>query len=360
MQRIFNYGSFLQAYSLKQMIESLNYDVRFVDYHPGNTIIATNTNGLNRKITKAIEAIKLQAPLIEKIKFIRYKKNYAKNYFPLLDIGEEKNYTTNDLHTLVIGSDEVFNCIQSNSNVGFSPDLFGKNSQAKRLVSYAASFGNTTLSKINKYGLNSKIKKWLKNFDAISVRDNNSACIVKELVGRDPQINLDPVLIYFNKENLNSHLKDIKVKSKYLILYGYSGRFTPSECKSIRKFADKKNLKILCIGGIQHCCDKFIDCDPFKVLGYFKNAEFIITDTFHGTIMSIINNKKFAVLVRSSGYGNSQKLNDLLRRLELEKQKVFNLESLNDCFITDINYSLVNRKLAQERANAFEFLNKNL
>lgn len=360
MQRIFNYGSFLQAYSLKKIIENMGYNVRFIDYHPGNTIIPSKNGKLTRKIVKGIDAIKLQAPLSEKIKFIKYKKNYAQNYFSLLGINEYKDYTTKNLDTLVIGSDEVFNCVQSNPNVGFSPDLFGANCQAMNLISYAASFGDTTLDKLNKYHLDKRISKWLKNFDAISVRDKNSESIITKLIGAKPNVNLDPVLIYFDKKTLTSYLKKPKIKEKYLILYGYNGRFSLSECKAIREFANKRNLKILCIGGIQHCCDEFIDCDPFEVLSYFNNAEFIITDTFHGTIMSIINEKKFAVIVRDAGYGNAQKLNDLLDRLDLKEQKVSDLKKIDVFFSTPIKYLNVNKKLKQERNYTIKFLSENL
>lgn len=360
MQRIFNYGSFLQAYSLKKIISSLGYNVRFVDYHPGPTIISSDTNKLKRKLTKGFETITLKAPLSEKIKFIKYKRNYAKNYFPLLKISEQKNYLTSDLDVLVIGSDEVFNCVQSNPNVGFSPELFGANTKSKRLISYAASFGNTTLGKLNNFNLGSKISNWLKNFNSISVRDSNSANVIMNLTGVEPSINLDPVLIYFDKKTLNNHLNKIEVKNKYLILYGYNGRFSISECKFIRKFANDHDLKILCIGGLQHCCDEFIDCNPFEVLSYFKNAEYIITDTFHGTIMSIINNKKFVTLVRNSGYGNSQKLEDLLDRLDLNAQKLNVLKNLTSYLEKEINYDSVNKKLEEERSKTISYLTRNL
>ena len=358
MQRIFNYGSFLQAYSLKRIIENLGYNVHFIDYHPGNTILSKGES--IGKITKVLKTMRLQASFKEKLKYINYKRNYAKKYFPLLGINEQRNYTTKDLETLVIGSDEVFNCVQSNPNVGFSPDLFGANAKSKKLISYAASFGNTTLDKLNDHHLSNKISKWLERFNAISVRDNNSSNIVMNLTGIEPSINLDPVLIYFNDKVLYSHVKKIDVKNRYLILYGYNGRFSVSECKSIRKFADEHNLKILCIGGVQHCCDKFIDCSPFEVLSYFKSAEFIITDTFHGTIMSVINNKKFVTLVRNMGYGNFQKLDDLLNRLNLNERKLDMLDNLELRLKREIDYDSVNRKLNDERSKAINYLKSNL
>lgn len=134
MQGIANYGSFLQAYGLKCILEDLGCDVQFVDYHPGQTLIpADGGTGLKRKIAKLIEALNYNAPFREKIKFIKYKKNYAKNYYSYLGITGDMNYPP-ELDLLVIGSDEVFNCIQNNTNVGFSPKLFGVNNKAKKLL----------------------------------------------------------------------------------------------------------------------------------------------------------------------------------------------------------------------------------
>lgn len=126
MQRIANYGSFLQAYALKQLIEELGHKVEFVDYHVGAPVIAENADSKNkfiRKLEKGLETFQYQAPLSHKLSFIRYKQSFAKKYMPLLGITDEMNYNPT-LDCLVIGSDEVFNCIQKNSNVGYSTELF--------------------------------------------------------------------------------------------------------------------------------------------------------------------------------------------------------------------------------------------
>ena len=145
MQRIYNYGSFLQAYALKKMMEECGAEVEFVDYHPGECILPSKeTTGMKRKIQKGLEILRMKGRLRDKIQFVKYKKNYARKNYPVLGLKETYNYAPK-LDLLVIGSDEVFNCIQDNSNVGFAPELFGAGHQANRLISYAASFGNTTL-----------------------------------------------------------------------------------------------------------------------------------------------------------------------------------------------------------------------
>lgn len=355
MQRIFNYGSFLQAYALKQILKELGCKVEFVDYHVGKCLVSSEQKtGISRKISKVTEVLKYKAPLKEKIKFIKYKKNYAGNYYRYLGITENMNYSP-ELDLLVIGSDEVFNCVQDNTNVGFSPELFGKNNKAERVITYAASFGNTTVEKLEKYNIKNEISEYLLALNDISVRDTNSGKIVKELISIEPKYNLDPVLIYDYIGKCRKIPKSVNDEN-YLLLYGYSGRFTDRECRFIRAYAKKKGLKIYCIGGVQNVCDKFIDCDPFTVIAYFKNAECVITDTFHGTIMSIITQQRFVSFVRKAGYGNVEKLTDLLERLGQGRQMVNDVSEIQKKLSYDIDYSRTNDIIKKERIKTYNYL----
>ena len=304
MQRIKNYGSFLQAFALKSILEELGADVEFVDYHPGETLIPSDGGmGIKRKIIKGVEAWKGSAPPSEKIRFINYKRNYAEKYYPYLGITDEMNYSPK-LDVLVIGSDEVFNCVQNNTNVGFAPELFGQESNAEKVISYAASFGNTTFEKLKQYGVDLKVTGWLKSFDALSVRDENSARIVEALTGNKPEINLDPVLMY-----------DF--------------------------ITDRKTSK----GVIE---DNYI----------LQHAEYIVTDTFHGTILSTITHRPFASIVRNAGYGNSEKLLDLLKRLRLESRIWNNLSELEDLLQEGQDYKETDYLLQRERIRTREYLRK--
>lgn len=354
MQRIKNYGSFLQAFALKSIVEELGGDVQFVDYHPGKTLIPPDGGtGMKRKLSKGLDALKGGAPLSEKIRFINYKKNYASNYYPYLGITDQMNYSP-ELDVLIVGSDEVFNCVQNNTNVGFTPELFGQQNHAKKVLSYAASFGNTTTEKLKKYGVDQKVAEWLESFDALSVRDENSGKTVKDLTGSEPNFNLDPVLMYdfMSSGKISKNVNE----EKYMLLYGYSGRFKQDECRMIRAFARKRELKIFCIGGVQDCCDKFIDCDPFQVIAYFEHAECIVTDTFHGTIMSVITHRPFVSVVRESGYGNSEKLVDLLKRLKLESRIIGSMNELPGMLEKKIDYSITNDVINAERQKTREYL----
>ncbi|WP_294653036.1 polysaccharide pyruvyl transferase family protein [uncultured Ruminococcus sp.] len=364
MQRIANYGSFLQAYALKQLIEELNCKVEFVDYHIGAPIITENADSKNkyiRKIEKGLEIFKYQVPFAHKLSFIRYKQSFAKKYMPFLGISDDMNYNPT-LDCLVIGSDEVFNCIQKNSNVGYSLELFGKDNHAKKLLTYAASFGNTTMDKLKKYKKDDEVGTLLKKFDAISVRDTNSGVIVEQLTGKNPVYNLDPVLIY-DYVNCCDKIPDIKTNEKYLVLYAYAGRISNDEANWISVYAKKKKLKVYAIGGVQKCADRFVDCSPFEVLAYFKNAEEVITDTFHGTIFSVITHRQFTTLIRKSvgnSYGNEEKLRDLLERLGLADRMTTKVEDAEKINEKSIDYAKIDKLLKAHRTVAREYLRKNL
>lgn len=359
MQRIINYGSFLQAYGLKSVLEELGHEVCFVDYHVGRPLAAGKERydtGWGRKIQKAMEAMNLDAPIVQKVRFVLYKKDFAAKYQKNLGLSSQPNYQPK-LDVLLIGSDEVFNCVQGNPNVGYSPELFGKGHQADRLISYAASFGNTTLEKLERYGKAGEVGELLKGFDAVSVRDGNSGKIVRSLTDREPEYHFDPVLIYdfMGKSRL---IPDIEVKEKYLIVYAYSGRISVEEAGWIRHYAKKKGWKVYAIGGVQRCADRFISCSPFEVLAYFRQAEAVITDTFHGTIFSVITHRRFATLVRKSvgdSYGNEEKLTDLLERLGLEDREVRDIHNVGEVLKEEVNYGKTEEIIKKERQRSLMY-----
>ena len=360
MQRIANYGSFLQAYALKQLIEKLGHTVEFVDYHLGTPIAKDHTDNENkyiRKFKKGLETFQYKTPLSHKWQFIQYKQSFAKKYLPILGVTDDMNYNP-QLDCLVIGSDEVFNCIQKNSNVGYSLELFGKNNHAKRLITYAASFGNTTLEKLDYYGKKDEIGDLLKGFDAISVRDANSGHIVKELTGKDSVYHLDPVLVYDFMHECDK-IPQLYPTEKYVVLYAYAGRISDEEADWISQYAKAKKLKVYAIGGIQKCADRFIDCSPFEVLAYFRNAEEVITDTFHGSIFSVITHREFTTLVRKSAgnsYGNEEKLTDLLKRLNLANRATTDIHDAEDLNKRKIDYAALDIFLEEQRRKAADYL----
>lgn len=361
MHRIPNYGSFMQAYCLKKMIEELGHDVEFVDFHvepdvysrasaKAKMICLVNEVKEFAKSTRIGDYLlhrKMDSGAAE-----RYDKMFACDF--MLGVTRRRRYLA-EVDTLVIGSDEVFNCLQPGRNVGYSLELFGKNARARSVISYAASFGSTTLERLLALGVSDEIGALLKGFNAISVRDDNSLQIVSALTGEKPLMHLDPVLV----AGAERWSWKTTQASGYLLLYGYAKRFSQSECRALMNYAHSRGLKVLALGEDQVERDLFVRCLPDEVIGYFRSAECVVTDTFHGSIFSIITHRPFAVIPRGSGErggGNEEKIAGLLKALNLESRKVRSVSEIESVMLDEIDYRVVDEIRRGARARSLDYL----
>ena len=335
MQRIINYGSFLQAYSLKKTLESLGHSVCFIDYVAEKPLVGLskkkeiryklNSNSLFLWVYDFVNHDILKKNL--------FKFNYRKEYLPILGVGYKKNYNEK-VDVAIIGSDEVFNCLQDEYNVGFSKMLFGQNINTDKVISYAASFGYTTLEGLDRYQVRDRIAEYLQSIYSLSVRDENSKRIVEELTHKKAIINLDPVLIYDHQIKNKVDLRD------YVILYTYRTRFYSSEEKEmILDFCRRHNKKLVSFGDTQNWVDVSIQVNPLDLLAYFNQADFIITDTFHGAVFSIKLNRPFVCYVRDNNYN---KLYDLLERTKTLDRMISSFKVLDEYYNSMFDYSITN------------------
>ena len=274
--------------------------------------------------------------------------------FPVLGLDDS---SPSHFDIVFIGSDEVFNCCQK-SIWSYTPQLYGFIPQADRVVSYAGSFGHTTYEQLINAGVADEIGRTMRKLSAISVRDQNSYEIVESLTNIRPEIHLDPVLIYgYKKEIADSSIDD--QSSPYMVVYSYQGRISDKrEINEIVTYARDRNLKLVSIFCRYDWCDKaIITATPFDVLSWFKEAECIVTDTFHGSIFSIITHRRFCALMRDS---NKQKLGSLLKQLSLDNRMVQIGDCKSICPILDasVDYDLVEDILLNERKRAYQYMCK--
>ena len=344
MQRIRNYGSFLQAYALSNIIKSLGHELEFVDFKIEPCAIEPE---LPLSVETADEHRK------EAVKYIlEAEHNFATNILKDINVAERNERANVD--TLVIGSDEVFNCLQGNPDVGYSLELFGKDSNAKKIISYAASCGNTTYKRILAHNKHNEISELLNKFSAISVRDNNSKEFIESLSDITPINHLDPVLIYDFKDVI----RDTVNIDNYIIAYAYAFNFSEEEAAYIKDFAKKHNKKILAFSiCYQDFADIIVDPHPLEVLAYFQKADFVITNTFHGTIFSIKSHTPFISFTRDY---NTQKLNDLIERLGFQDRRISSLENIEEKYNSKIDFSECDKLLEKERIRTIEYLKNNL
>lgn len=348
MQKVMNYGSFLQSFALKKTIENLGNQCEFIDIEQG-IIFPELKRTIPFYIKKIVERY-LKWDILTRLYYMRnFHNRFQNEFFNLLGVNV---HNIKHFDVIIIGSDEVFNFCQR-TPWGFTLQLYGKISDTNKVISYAASFGNTTLKDIQHFGVEKSISSALVSMSSISVRDINSFNIVKELTGISPSINIDPVLMF----NYLPYVKPTKEKD-YIIIYSYPNRIKArEEIKAIRDFAKRYNKRLISIGFYFSWCDKTVIPDPFEVLGYIKGADFIITDTFHGSVMSLKFNRPFIALVRDS---NKQKMTSLLSQFKLEDRIVDNINLLENKMLQHINYELVNSILEKELLKSLDYLKYNI
>jgi hypothetical protein len=366
MHRVMNWGSFLQAYALKRTVEKLGHECVFIDIKPGlglteqevqqvkSSVVKLSFIGKIVRLFRGVLRLRPLSPYKAYIWSRKYKSNFYKKFWPMLGIDPFKYTYDQECDIAIIGSDEVFNCVQ-NSLTCRSMHLFGNGVKASKIISYAGSFGRTTIDSIEDLGLKERLIDSLSKLSDISVRDTYSSDNIKNLLGITPKLNVDPVLIYDFDDVVPVNVSE----SKYMVVYGYHNRINkPETIKRIKNFARKNKLKIISLCTYCWWCDKSImSKTPFELLTFFKNADYVVTDTFHGTIFSIKYNKRFCTIIRNS---NFQKISSLLMQFGLSDrsyQEGANLDSLLD---RPIDYSSVNPIIEKEKNKAIFYLKTNI
>ena len=353
MQKIVNFGSVLQAYSLKTIIENITGETpAFIDIDYSDSV---RRAAEKPKDNAGIETYKgkglkegLKRKVFRKLRKANEKKIQA---FMIEELGVDDKYNNEHFDCVIVGSDEVFN--NTHDKRGLSLQLYGNVKQADKVIAYAAAAGTAKYEDIPIEDID-RVKNALCNFSAMSVRDDSTMEYISKLYSGTIEHHLDPVLV----GPLDKRVHKKVFLKKYMVVYSYNERIrSKAEIEAIRSFAKKNKLKTLAIGGIQFWCDYYIPLSPFRVLDYFYGAECIVTDTFHGTIFSIVNRKRFATIVRPS---NREKLTGLLKDLCLSDRRVYSLDDLGDILSTQIDYAGAEKAIEESKRKTMDYLRQNI
>jgi len=364
MQRVSNFGSLLQSYSLKKIIEEMGHDVAFIDIQKNEQDDAL----MNGKRHCFISEEEGDSGFISKLRKVdRYTLNriHIKQLWKyqgalnekfrrdVLNIRKEDNKKSYDI--CVIGSDEVFNCMTP-ANWGFTSQLFGNIPQAGKVITYAASCGATVYSELPE-AVQNKIREEFQVVSALSARDQNTEDFIRCLTDKNVICHSDPVVVGdLSKELEVSSLPD-GLPAHYCIIYSYYNRFhKKEEIKLIQEFCRKAGLEPVGLGAPQMWIKNNLAVSPFEVLAAFKKADFIITDTFHGTILSAKFNGRFAVMLRGS---NKNKLGDLISRLNIENHVIDDCSELESAYLQPdlCDFQIISQV---EREKTIKYLSENL
>lgn len=356
MQRINNFGSLLQAYALKRNLESLGYDVAFMDIKRiDDDYRLLGKFALDYSLEREATGLKGK---IKKIDRYILNRLHNRKLEPIQDeifqdfrdqvLAIKKQHEKIDL--CVIGSDEVFNCLNAGA-WGFTSQLFGNIPEAKRIITYAASCGATTYEKLPEE-VKSVIRQSFQHIEHFSVRDQNTLEFVSKLSNRKVLRNVDPVFTWDFANEMKSVMMP-QVPSRYCLVYSYRNRIHDyTEIEKILAFCKNNNLRPIAVGAPQFWIKDFVVCTPFQCLKLFQNASFVITDTFHGTVFSLLFSEKFATIVRES---NRNKLSDLLNLFGAIEHQLNEITDIYNLLYKPKSSAVVSQ-IEIERLKALEYL----
>ncbi len=354
-----NYGSLLQSYATQVAIEKLGHDSEIINYirydEKSKNIAKTLVKGKKwdrNNITRLIYNF-IQVPnyVYQYNRFFKYRKKLlkeTKNEYNSLE-QLKNNVPIGDV--FCSGSDQIWGSIGKDI---YDEAYFLSFAEGKKCISYASSFGKTDLKKELLYNLNSLLKKYKK----ILVREDSAKKILIESGLENVEQVLDPTLLLSKKDwkklSNNTKLK-YKYKYKYVLIYQLHNDKKFDEYA--KKFAKINGLKLLRIStSIYHIFrnGKLIYLpSPFEFLKLFENAEYILTDSFHATVFSIIYNKKFMNLLPTNKTGTRI---ESLHRLFNIKERI--LKDFNDFESIDftIDWNEINSILNQKRKESLKLL----
>lgn len=360
-----SYGACLQSFALWKYISSEGVDCEIIDLHrpthidfkKSDRFLPMRQEHLTFKVKVLTELFKLKDRLLAKVHLSPLEKKYnqfnEEIKYSKVYKGVDELYANPPSYDLyVTGSDQVWNPQQAYC---IEPYFLTFVNNGGKKISYAASIGLKDLLSEEK----EKFAQWLESYDAIGVREKSAQELLTSFMNKPTTLVLDPTFL-LDKESWLKESVLPAVDDSYILLFSL---FTPSNilnfAKRIAEESDKRliilapNRREIGNGGIL-----VNDAGPREFLGYFYQADMVITDSFHGTVFSMIMEAGnfFSYIAPNNRRGS--RIVDLLSLFQLEdhllspelKETAIELQS------HQIDLSILKERIKEERAKSISFL----
>ena len=373
-----NYGSMLQAYATKRILdnnnipnETINIDNN-VDFKKGKrkyylsqlfniNFIKSKFGMIKMKLDKKIIKDLGKNIRIRDKKYIEFRRefNLSKSVSTYEELGKMAQEKYSDV---IVGSDQLWlpvNVVADYYTLNWVPEEINK-------ISYATSFGVSSVPQKYK----EKYNYFLNRINHVSIREDSGIKLAKELAGINGELVCDPTILLTKEEWDEIAVKERIINDKYILCY-----FLGSNVEH-RKFAErlreKTGYKIVSLNHADEYVkysDKFADITPYDIgprewINLIKNAEYVCTDSFHGTVFSLIFNKVFFNFRRYNAKakaGTNSRLDSLLKIVEVSNERILTgTEDIDKVLKYKINFKNVNKNLNTFREDSIKWLFESL
>ena len=348
----YNYGNRLQNYALQislnnllkdTLIESIWYREFQLKIYKQYVRYGNIRNYIFNKhgYRHFIKSGEIFIEVIREYNFKKFSDKYINSVFDYEvkpDLNDRYDY-------FIAGSDQIWNPHLLKDTTEFL-DFANRNKR----VAYAASFGVSEI-KPDKVEI---VRKGLEGIDYISVREQAGAKIVKELTGKDVPVLVDPTLLLTVEEWEKVMERPVWYRDEKYILVYFLSKLPDKIKKDIQNLAEKYKLKIIDLmdkENINYYCSP-----PGEFLYLTKNCSLMYTDSFHGTVFSILNRRPFVTCSREGGINMDSRIDTLLSMFNLENRKISKENNYEIDNPMEIEYPNVEAILERERQRSKEFL----
>ena len=328
-----NYGAVIQAYALQKYLSDLGYETEIIDYVPKRTIMINTLFAIKNRNRDFFH---------KERKINQFRREHLKLSEHKIGISRRLKKYANEYSHIIVGSDQVWNYsftmgAEGRTTLSYFLDFVGQNIKK---ISYATSFGMDSAPQ----DYIDVVKPWVSRFDGISVRENTGVDIAKQL-GVNAEIVCDPTLL-LKREDYESLLSPSKWETGYV--YSYILHGCEVEMSKIKEVVKKS-----------HPYANFISDDGSGIIEWLtkiRDAEFVITNSFHGMMFSLLFNIPF-IVVPVKGSKMNDRISTVLEMVGLLDRIVEDELSIPE---TTIDWETVNSKIEESRRKGKAYLERQL
>lgn len=345
-----NYGNRLQNYALEQAIQSLGFEVETIVF-PVKISLRERARQLKNSLQKE-HRIKMkkfsQMNELKKEEFLPFRRQH------LNSVNYQQKDPLDQFDRFVVGSDQVWN-----PSWRLVDDYWLRFAPAEKRFSYAASMASNHVHSSNI----DKLPRYLKEMNEISVRETESVKLIKEISGRDAKVVVDPTMLLrkedYEKLICEQEISKVEISKPYILIYALEG-LTAELQNQVELLSKSKKWEIVTIMGNNYNNTHKV-YNPIEFVEAINNAQFVVSDSFHCGVFSILMETPFVLFNRTDGAQMSSRITTLLTKFDLMDHFYQNGSIIN---LLEIDFKYVNLKLDKERKDGWEYLgyilNKNI
>lgn len=358
---VLNYGAVLQALALYKYLETIGVEPTIINYVPKQLKHKTQQLIYNKDLSFFMNLKSFIKRFICKV-CLHQEKYFHQFIFENMSLtypcDKIDNFVINGFQTIIVGSDQVWNPEYTDNILDENYILQNVTTNEVRKMSFSSSLGSCILNEKNR----TILKESLSTYCAISVREEYAKKLLNSIGINNVTLTCDPTFLLNIEQwnNIANHSTSYLTQLKFAYLLVYTFDHDKRCFQTANIIAKKMNLRVVSISYLARkpkCVYRqFSSLSPADFLLLFKNSQFVVTNSFHGTCFSLIYGKDFISINKTN---NPQRIQNLLSSLNLSDRICYQVSDLklNELHI---DFTSVEKSIQNMRLEAMSYLKQNL